>query len=77
LTAGVVIPSYEGIDFSDIEINNNAGWVEGGISVSPAFFLTARDLWNSWTKEMAKINSGAYEVKKFDQYKENMLFLQQ
>lgn len=62
LAAGIVIPSYEGIDFSDVELNNNAGFIEAGISVTPAFFLTARDIYNSFSQEAAKINAGVYKV---------------
>jgi hypothetical protein len=62
LAAGVVIPSYEGIDFSDVELSNNAGFIEAGISVTPAFFLTARDIYNAFSQESAKINAGVYKV---------------
>lgn len=43
LTAGIVIPSILGIDVSNVEINNFAGYLQFGISVSSTFFEQVRD----------------------------------
>jgi hypothetical protein len=49
LSTGVVIPSIFGINISDIEIHFNDGWAEAGISVSPAFWLRAREIFRAVT----------------------------
>ena len=60
----MVIPSVFGIDISDIEIHFNEGWAEAGISVSPAFWLRAQQIFKAISEEAFKIRGGAYSIKK-------------
>lgn len=39
LAAGIVIPTIEGIDVSDVELDFFDGYLSFGASVSPAFWL--------------------------------------
>ena len=36
LSAGIVIPTIMGVDFSDVELNWESHWVEAGINLTPA-----------------------------------------
>lgn len=49
LKAGIVIPTVFGIDISDIELNCNDGFVEGGISVGPTFWQGVKNfmIWSA------------------------------
>ena len=54
LQKGVVIPSIKGIDISDIDIKFFDGYLEAGISVSPAFWSAVSDFLVQWKQSILK-----------------------
>lgn len=56
LAAGVPIPEIAGLNLSDLELSWNAGWIEAGFSVSPAFFEAVLRGSKFLRSEQCKIN---------------------
>jgi len=65
LTAGIPIPTVKGINFSDLALNWNTGYLEVGINAMPAHFLALQDAWGAFKLEHELIRSGHYKTEKF------------
>lgn len=75
LAAGIKIQSILGINVSDVEVNFNQGYIEGGINATPEFFVGAQNLWTAYKQEVDRIRAGEFPTTKYT-FEEVTSFLQ-
>ena len=65
LAAGVPITKIGPVDVHDLEINFNQGFIEGGISVTPATWEQLGQAYTMFKDEFNRIEAGHYATKKY------------